>query len=137
IGEGIIHARLYGSQEPFLPLGNCDTFNISFATDRKTLPNYMGGGGNSNVRERVTDVTSSIGMFDLTAENVALVTRSTIQVAPTAAITDEAHTSQGVALELIPFKYLPDLTKPVTVKTAGDVEVAPGTDYLLVPHGIQ
>ncbi len=40
----------------------------------------MGGGGNSNVRERVTDVTSSIGMFDLTAENVALVTRSTIQV---------------------------------------------------------
>ncbi|MFO5941283.1 hypothetical protein ACLBSY_30735, partial [Pseudomonas aeruginosa] len=76
IGEGIIHARLYGSQEPFLPLGNCDTFNISFATDRKTLPNYMGGGGNSNVRERVTDVTSSIGMFDLTAENVALVTRS-------------------------------------------------------------
>ncbi|NDM57851.1 hypothetical protein, partial [Klebsiella pneumoniae] len=30
-----------------------------------------------------------------------------------------------------------DLTKPVTVKTAGDVEVAPGTDYLLVPHGIQ
>ncbi|WP_422766271.1 hypothetical protein [Pseudomonas aeruginosa] len=76
-------------------------------------------------------------MFDLTAENVALVTRSTIQVAPTAAITDEAHTSQGVALELIPFKYLPDLTKPVTVKTAGDVEVAPGTDYLLVPHGIQ
>ncbi|HCF9367572.1 TPA: hypothetical protein NI617_006020, partial [Pseudomonas aeruginosa] len=43
IGEGIIHARLYGSQEPFLPLGNCDTFNISFATDRKTLPNYMGG----------------------------------------------------------------------------------------------
>ncbi|MFU6929469.1 hypothetical protein ACM77L_12575 [Pseudomonas aeruginosa] len=137
IGEGIIHARLYGSQEPFLPLGNCDTFNISFATDRKTLPNYMGGGGNSNVRERVTDVTSSIGMFDLTAENVALVTRSTIQVAPTAAITDEAHTSQGVALELIPFKYLPDLTKPVTVKAAGDVEVTPGTDYLLVPHGIQ
>ncbi len=64
-------------------------------------------------------MTSSIGMFDLTAENVALVTRSTIQVAPTAAITDEAHTSQGVALELIPFKYLPDLTKPVTVKTAG------------------
>lgn len=96
IGEGIIHARLHGSQEPFLPLGNCDTFNISFATDRKTLPNYMGGGGNSNVRERVTDVTSSIGMFDLTAENVALVTRSTIQVAPTAAITDEAHTSQGL-----------------------------------------
>ncbi|MNZ18421.1 hypothetical protein D3C78_354310 [compost metagenome] len=137
IGEGIVHARLYGSQEPFLPLGNCDTYNLSFATDRKALPNFMGGGGNRNVRERVTDVTSSISMYDLTPENVALVTRSTIQVAPTAAITDEAHISTGVALELIPFKYLPDVTKSVTVKTAADTALVAGTDYLLVPHGIQ
>ncbi|MDF5982175.1 hypothetical protein P4056_14775 [Pseudomonas aeruginosa] len=98
IGEGIIHARLYGSQEPFLPLGNCDTFNISFAARPQDATQPHGRRRqHSNVRERVTDVTSSIGMFDLTAENVALVTRSTIQVAPTAAITDEAYLS-GVAL---------------------------------------
>lgn len=137
IGEGIVHARLYGTQDPLLPFGNCDIFNISFATDRKALPNYMGGGGNRNVRERVTDVTSSVGFYDLTPENIALVTRSTIQMAPTAAIPDEAHVSKGVALELIPFKYLPDLTKTVVVKTAGGDPLEVGTDYQLVPHGIQ
>ncbi len=137
IGEGIVHGREYGSQDPLLPFGNCDVFNISFATDRKALPNYMGGGGNRNVRERVTDVTSSVGFYDLTPSNLALVTRSTIQVTPTAAVTDEPHISTGVALELIPFKYLPDLTKTVTVKTAGGAPLDEGTDYLLIPHGIQ
>lgn len=137
IGEGIVHGRLYGSQDPFLPFGNCDVFSISFAVDRKALANFMGGGGNRNVRERVTDVTSSVGFYDLTPDNVALVTRSTIQVAPTAAITDEPHISKGVALELIPFKYLPDLTKTIIVKTAGGEALVSGTDYLVIPHGIQ
>lgn len=137
IGEGIIHARLYGSQDPFLQLGNCDAFSISYATNRKTLPNFMGGGGNRNVNEKASDVTASIGMYDLTAANVALVTRGTVKVNPTTAIPNEVHTSAGVLGELIPFDYMPDLTKTVTVKTAGDVACDGGVDYLLTPHGIQ
>ncbi|MDI6527731.1 hypothetical protein QMA71_19510 [Pseudomonas otitidis] len=137
IGEGIIHARLYGSQDPFLPLGNCDAFSISYATNRKTLPNYMGGGGNRNVNEKPSDVTASIGMYDITAANVALVTRGTVKVNPTTAIPNEIHTSAGVLGELIPFDYMPDPTKTVTVKTAGDVACDGGVDYLLTPHGIQ
>ena len=60
IGEGQPFARLYGSQDGLLPFGNCDAFSVSYATDRKALPNYMGGGGNRNVRTRPTDVTGSI-----------------------------------------------------------------------------
>lgn len=137
IGEGIIHARLYGTQDPLLPFGNCDTFNISYSVDRKTLPNFQGGGGNANVRERPQDITTSIGMYDITPENLALVTRGTIQTAPTAVQTDEAHISKGVYLELIPFKYLPDLTKTITLKTAGDDPLVLGTDYVVTPHGVQ
>ncbi|WAB92480.1 hypothetical protein OSS47_00430 [Pseudomonas citronellolis] len=137
IGEGQVMARLFGTQDPLLPLGNCDSFAISFTMDQKKLPNYQGGGGNNNSTSRPSDVTASIGMYDITPENVALVTRGTIKVAPTASQPDEPHVSTGVLYELIPFNYMPDLTKPVTVKTAGDEPLVPGTDYLLTQHGIQ
>lgn len=137
IGEGQAFGRLYGSQDPLLPFGNSDAFNLSYATDRKALPNFMGGGGNRNVRTRPTDVTGSVSFYDITPENVATITRGSIVVTPTTAITDELHTSAGVVFELIPFKYLPDMSKTVTVKTAADAALAAGTDYLLTPHGIQ
>ncbi|KSW22766.1 MULTISPECIES: hypothetical protein [unclassified Pseudomonas] len=137
IGEGQAMARLFGTQDPLLPLGNCDTFALGFTMDQKKLPNYQGGGGNNNSTSRPSDVTASIGMYDVLASNVAMITRGTVKVAPTAAQPDEPHTSKGVLYELIPFNYLPDLTKPVTVKTAGDVELDEGIDYLLTPHGIQ
>lgn len=136
IGEGIIYARAYQSQDPLLDIGNCDAFNISFTSDRQTLRNFRGGGGNRNVREIVTDVTSTIGMYDMTATNLARSTRSTVVAVAAGTVTDELRISAGVEGELIPFKHLPDLTQPVTVKTAGDVALQASTDYLLTPHGI-
>ena len=79
IGEGIIYARAYQSQDPLLDIGNCDAFNISFTSDRQTLRNFRGGGGNRNVREIVTDVTSTIGMYDMTATNLARSLRFVLQ----------------------------------------------------------
>lgn len=136
IGEGIPYARAYQSQDPLLDMGNCDAFSIAFATNRQTLPNYRGGGGNRNVREQVTDVTSTIGLYDLTATNLARITRSTIVSVASGTVTDEAAAASGTEGELIPFKNLPDLSQPVTVKTASDVALIAGTDYLLTPHGI-
>lgn len=136
IGEGIAYARAYQSQDPLLDMGNCDTFNISFTTDRKTLKNYRGGGGNRNVRDPVSDVTAAIGLYDLTDTNVARVTRSTIQNVAAGVQTDEPAIAGGVEGELIPFRYLPDLSKPVSVKGADGTELAAGVDYLLTPHGI-
>ncbi|MDF3935468.1 hypothetical protein [Pseudomonas citronellolis] len=137
IGEGVVHGRLYGGQGPFLPFGNCDAYSISYATDRKTLPNYMGGGGNRNVRERITDITASISLYDVTAENIALLTRGSVSATPLAAITAEAHSCSGVAGELVPFDFLPDLAKPISVSGSADEVLAVGSDYLLTPHGIQ
>jgi len=136
IGEGIPYARAYQTQDPLIDVGNCDAFNISFTSNRQTLPNYRGGGGNRNVRYQVTDVAASIGMFDMTATNLARVTRSTVKAVAAGTVTDELRISAGVEGELIPLKHLPDLSQPVTVKTAGDTALEAGKDYLLTPHGL-
>ena len=97
IGEGIVYGRVYQSQDALLPFGNCDAFNLRFATDRKTLANFMGGGGNRNVRERPTDVTGAIGMYDLTPTNIARVTRSTIKHIAAGTVTDPAECARIAA----------------------------------------
>ena len=119
IGEGIIYARRYQTNDPLIDIGNCDVFNISFATDRQTLPNFRGGGGNRNVRERITDVTATIGMYDLTPDNIARATRSNVAQVAAAAVSNEALRIGGVAGELVPFATLPDLSQPVTITRAG------------------
>lgn len=136
VGEGIIYARAYQSADPLLDIGNCDTYNLSFTTNRATLPNYRGGGGNRNVREQVTDVAAAIGMFDITATNLARVTKAAITEIAAGTVTAEVLGCAGVEGELIPFKHLPDLSQPVTIVTAADAALAAGTDYLLTPHGI-
>ena len=135
-GEGIIYARAYQSADPLLDIGNCDTFNLSFTTNQTKLPNYRGGGGNRNVREVVTDVTAAIGMYDLTATNVARVTRATVTAVAAGVVTAEVLACAGVEGELIPFKNLPDLSVAPVIVTASDAALVAGTDYLLTPHGI-
>lgn len=135
-GEGIIYARAYQSADPLLDIGNCDTFNLSFTTNQTKLPNFRGGGGNRNVREVVTDVTAAIGMYDLTATNVARVTRATVDSVAAGVVTDEVLACAGAEGELIPFKNLPDLSVAPVIKTAADVALVAGTDYLLSPHGV-
>ena len=138
IGEGIVYARVYGSQGAFLDIGNCDTFTLSYATETRELRNYRGGGGNRNVKEQVSGVTAELGMYDLTAENIARVTNSSIAQVTAVAITNEPLTAGGVIGELIPFKHLPDTTKTVVIKTVGGspATLEAGTDYTLTPHGI-
>lgn len=136
IGEGIPYARLYQTQDPLLDIGNCDAANISFTTDRQALPNFRGGGGNRNVRERVTDAAVTVGFYDLTDTNLARVTRSTITTVAAGVVTAEPRVCAGVEGELIPFKHLPDLREQVTVVTAADGPLQPGIDYLQTPHGV-
>ncbi|MEK8080705.1 phage tail tube protein [Pseudomonas sp. XK-1] len=135
-GEGIIYARAYQSADPLLDIGNCDTFNLSFTTNQTKLPNYRGGGGNRNTREVVTDVVAAIGMYDLTATNVARVTRATVTAVAAGVVTAEVLACAGVEGELIPFKNLPDLSVAPVIVTAADAALVAGTDYLLSPHGI-
>lgn len=136
IGEAEIFVRPFGTAGALQSIGNCDTFNIGYNVDSRKLPNFMGGGGNRNVSEKVSDVTVAIGMYDVTPENLARVTKAAVSNYAAGIVNAEPIACAGVEGELIPFKYLPDLTQPVTISTADDVALAEGQDYILGPHGI-
>src|SRR5690606_1677067 len=123
VGEGVAYARLYQSQSPLLDIGNCDTFSIGFTTNRTTLPNFRGGGGTRNVRESVTDVTATAGMYDITPTNLARVVRCSIQVGEVTPITDVALVCEGIVGELISIAKLSDTGETVTIKSPSDPAV--------------
>jgi hypothetical protein len=137
VGFGDLFTRAYQSQKAMLPWGNCTDLKIAHTEEQKTLPNFLTGVGNRKSFYRVTGVVCSFTMYDVNARNLALVGRGTIQGVAAGEVTDEPQTCEGLPGELIPFDNLPDMASPVTVKTAGDVELDPGTDYIVTPYGIQ
>jgi len=38
-------------------VGNCSEVKLSYSVDKKTQPNFMGGGGNLASRDKITGVT--------------------------------------------------------------------------------
>ncbi len=139
IGYGDIFSRAYQSQKALLPWGNTSELQIAHTEDQQILPNYITGAGNRNVTSRVTGVTASFTLYDVSARNLAIVGRGTVRgVAAGAVTTPEAHVCEGLPGELIPFDNLPDLSVPVVIKSADGVTTYDaGDDYLLTPYGIQ
>lgn len=138
IGEGVLRIRKYGSQDPFIDIGNAETLNMSFATETRALRNFRGGGGNRNVQEMVTDVSASIGLYDLTPGNIARAYQGSADAVSTAAVTDELLVCGGEMDEFVPFDKIPDLNETVTVVDAATPPqtLEAGTDYVLNPHGL-
>ncbi len=136
IGAGSIHIQPYDQSAPLLPIGNVSEFSFSFEEDRKELKNYLGGGGNRNVISRVSGITASVVAHDFTAENISLALRGSVTSSITTAIVDEEWSSHGVEGELIPFRYLPDTSKTITVKDGNDLVLTEGEDYTISKSGI-
>ena len=137
IGAGSIYIQPYDKSAPLLPVGNVSEFNFSFEEDRKELKNYLGGGGNRNTISRISGVTASVVAHDFTADNISLALRGTVTAATTTAISDEELLSHGVDGELIPFNYLPDTSKPITVMDGNDLALTAGEDYEITKSGIK
>lgn len=138
IGEGVIRIRKRGSQGEFISIGNCDTFNLGFSVEKRELKNFMGGGGNRNVKEIVGSVMATLGLYDLTSGNIARALKGNAVDVAAEAITDELVTCGGVINEFVPFANIPDTSASVTVTDASvsaEALVA-GTDYVLNPHGL-
>ncbi len=137
VGFGDLFSRAYQTQKALLPWGNTSELKISHTEEQKSLGNFVTGVGNRNSFSRVTGVACSFTLYDVNARNLALVGRGTIQGVAAGAIVDELHTCEALAGELVPFDNLPDLTAPITVKTPADVDLNPGSDYIVTPYGIQ
>ena len=138
IGEAIIRIRKRGSQGEFISIGNCDAFNLGFSVEKRELKNFMGGGGNRNVKEIIGAVTATIGLYDLTAGNIARALKGNAVAVATTPIVDELIVCGGVINEFVPFANIPDTSATVTVvdAAAAPETLVAGTDYLINPHGL-
>ncbi|WP_419831230.1 hypothetical protein [Endozoicomonas atrinae] len=137
IGAGAIYLKPADGSAPLFPVGNVSQFQFSFEEDKKELKNYLGGGGNRNTISRISSISASLTAHDFTANNLSMALRGSVAAGSTTAVTDEPHTSFGVADELIPFDKLPDLSQSVTVKDSLDAVLIEGTDYELTKSGIK
>ena len=137
IGAGSIYIKPADNSAPLLPVGNVSQFQFSFEEDKKELKNYLGGGGNRNTLSRISSISASLTAHDFTAENLAMALRGSATSGSTTAITDEQHTSFGIAGELIPFARMPDLSKTIMVKDSLDTTLIEGDDYTLTKAGIK
>lgn len=137
IGVGEVFVRSYQSQEALLSLGNTTGLKIAHSEDQKSLPNHMTGVGNRNTLSRVTGVQASFTLYDWNAKNLAIAGRGAVRGVAAGTVTDELHTCEAKEGELILFNDLPDMSQPVTVKTAADATLSPGSDYILSQHGIR
>ena len=137
IGAGSIYIKPADNSAPLLPVGNVSQFQFSFEEDKKELKNYLGGGGNRNTLSRISSISASLTAHDFTAENLAMALRGSAKAGSTTAITDEQHTSFGIAGELIPFAKMPDLSKTIMVKDSLDTTLIEGDDYTLTKAGIK
>lgn len=136
IPEGVISIRPYGLNLPWRDVGNNSAGTLNVTTESRNLPNYRGGGGNRNSNTKISEVTAGFTIYDISPENVALALRGTQHEVEVTPIVDEVTAVAGVVGEVIAFKYLPNLTETVTVKTAGDVALDVNVDYELTKHGL-
>lgn len=137
IGFGEIFSRRYQTQQALLPWGNTTDLKITHTEEEQKLRNFITGAGNRNSNSQVTGVAFSFTAYDINPRNLAMVGRGTIKGVAAGAVVDEPQVCEGLPGELIPFNNLPDLSVAPVIKTAADVALVPGDDYLLTPYGIQ
>ena len=137
IGAGSVHIQPYDKSAPLLPMGNIGEFAFSFEEEKKEQKNFLGGGGLRNVLSRISGITASIKAYDFTPANIALALRAGIDAVGAAPVTGEEIAAHGVDGDLIPFRFIPDLTQTITVKDSTDATLVLGTDYSLTKAGIR
>jgi len=136
-GRGRFILRPIGGGRPF-ELGNVTDFTESIEVDRSSRQDYKdASGGELDVEETVSSFTFEATCNDITPQNLGTAFLANADQLGEQEITDEEITSwSGTRLG---FRYIPDPSQPVTVKTddASPVTLVEGEDYDRTPHGIR
>lgn len=136
LGTGELWIRRRGQNVPMRPIGNAN--ELSFAIEQNTItqPEFRSpGGGARNELRRITNVTASITVFDLSPENIAIAIYGDSTAIPA---TDTSKREEEVTAYkggLVPL----ELTNPtgVTVEpAAGGTAYTPGDDYIIQAGGL-
>lgn len=115
IGVGMLSAKTYQAPSGLLEIGNSTSLAIQHATEERSLPNFRTGIGNNNAQTRITGVTGSFTLHDVTPANLALFLNATINSVAAGQVTDEEQPVSGQPRELIVFQHLVDTSAPVTL----------------------
>lgn len=134
MGKGPIYAGEPG--KALLPVGNCSELNFSVETSRISQPDYTSpGGGEANAIERVTAVTFSMNLLDISPKNLSLAYRGTErEITGGVSVTGEEHLAFPGGL--IEFNDIPDISDPESIvveipEVPGDGE-NPGTPAVVL-----
>lgn len=139
IGRGELFAALLTNGVPggYFSLGNCSKASFAITEDSKELADYTSlGGGTKNKVTRIKSVELAVTAHDLSPENLERALRGSSTVIASATVTDEVQTAYKDAL--VPFNYLPNVLKTITVKDSatGLVTYVKDTDYTIKSSGI-
>jgi hypothetical protein len=118
IGVGKVHLRVAGSSAALAPVGNCSALNFSIEEDTKELKDFtQGGGGTYNEVRRVSGVTCSMSVHDLSPDNLAKAVFGDSNAIAAGTVTDEnvgASYAGGISVTDYPI----DTAETVTVEHA-------------------
>lgn len=117
-------------------LGNTAKLTAVVNFDKKTSPNFQGGGGNNKVFQRFKDGTVTLDCRETSVLLLEIALGGTAETIAASAVADEAHTV--VALDkLIQLDHMQDMSIPLVVSpAAGGTAYVEGTDYLRKRAGI-
>lgn len=91
---GVVYARVYGSNDARLPIGNVLELTVAHSEDKQQHADMQrGGGGIAYELRRVKESTVSMKLADLNATNLARATQSVLRGVESGTVTNEAHTA--------------------------------------------
>lgn len=130
IGKGPLYLKKRGVSEAPIPVGNATKVTYKIETERKARIDYQGaGGGELDVQERITAMTGSITVDDITPQNLARALRGSVDTVAAGAVTNEAVSLFGGSKAF--FAYIPDPAQSVTVTVAAYPAWANNHAYLV------
>lgn len=118
IGVGKVSLRVAGSAAPLRFVGNCSALNFAIEEETKELKDFtQGGGGTYNEVRRVSGVTCSMSLHDLSPDNLAIALFADVTTIAAAAVTTEAHV--GYKGGLVPADNTIDTTVAPVITAGG------------------
>jgi len=124
LGSGIVLIRKWGSNEPFLEVGNVSAFTVAPQTNTIELADYQNpGGGTANRVDRVTGYNLNYTFHDFNPENFARATRGKATSIAAASVADEP--AVAVKGSFVPLQHLASSITTVE-NTAGTTEFEEG-----------
>jgi hypothetical protein len=132
-GAGNVYARVAGSTDAMVELGNVGELKLAHEEDVQSLADNRPGGGTYAESRQLKAVTLTAAVYDWNRQNLSWLLRGSASTVASGTVTDEPHTAKTGGL--IRLAHINPTSVVVTSDPAGTIFVA-GTDYEVRPEGL-